>query len=114
MNILKPLLGVAFALLTAASFAAIEVNKATQEELESIKGVGPSMSTKILDARQTGPFKDWDDLQSRVKGVGPGNSAKLSTEGLTVNGSAFGAAPEAPPKTAKGKPAATSSTAAKK
>ena len=108
MNILKPLLGAALALLTATAFADIDVNKASQAELESIKGVGPSMSSKILDARKTGPFKDWADLQARVKGVGAGNAEKLSKEGLTVNGSLFGAAtvPENTTKSAKAKSAA--------
>jgi competence protein ComEA len=105
MNFLKPLMGAALAFLSAASFAAIDVNKASQAELESVKGLGPAMSTKILDARKTGPFSDWDDLQSRVKGVGSGNAAKLSSEGLTVNGTNFGAAPvaETTAKPAKGK-----------
>ena len=91
MNILKTLVTAALALLSAAAFAAVDVNKASQAELESIKGIGPSMSSKILDARKTGAFKDWTDLQSRVKGVRAGNSAKFSGEGLTVNGAAFSA-----------------------
>jgi competence protein ComEA len=91
MNIVKTILATALALLSAAAFAAIDVNKASQAELESIKGIGPSMSTKILDARKTGAFKDWTDLQTRVKGVRAGNSAKFSADGLTVNGAAFSA-----------------------
>ena len=46
-------------------------------ELESVKGIGPSMSGKILDARKTGPFTDWADLRSRVKGVGSGREAAI-------------------------------------
>lgn len=91
MNIIKAILTTALALLSAAAFAVVDVNKASQAELESIKGIGPSMSAKILDARKTGSFKDWSDLQSRVKGVRDGNSAKFSADGLTVNGAAFSA-----------------------
>ncbi len=91
MNIIKAILTTALALLSAAAFAVVDVNKANQAELESIKGIGPSMSTKILDARKTGSFKDWSDLQSRVKGVRAGNSAKFSADGLTVNGAVFSA-----------------------
>ena len=58
MNLVKNLLATALALLSAAAFAAVDVNKASQAELESIKGIGPSMSGKILDARKTGAFKD--------------------------------------------------------
>ena len=50
------------------------------------------MSAKILEARKAGAFKDWPDLAERVKGIGSGNSAKFSGEGLTVNGTAFAAA----------------------
>lgn len=91
MNLIKTVVTALLALASAAAFAVVDVNKANQAELESIKGIGPSMSTKILDARKTGSFKDWTDLQSRVKGVRDGNSAKFSADGLTVNGAAFSA-----------------------
>lgn len=91
MNFIKILVSALLALASAAAFAVVDVNKANQGELESIKGIGPSMSAKILDARKTGSFKDWSDMQSRVKGVRAGNSAKFSADGLTVNGAAFSA-----------------------
>jgi len=93
---IKSIVAALLALLSAAAFAAVDVNKASQGELETVKGIGPSMSTKILDARKTGPFADWGDLQSRVKGVGQGNAAKFSADGLTVNGASYSAAPAAP------------------
>jgi len=93
MNLVKILLAALLALSSAFAFAAVEVNKANQAELETIKGVGPAMSAKILEARKAGAFKDWPDLAERVKGIGSGNSAKFSGEGLTVNGAAFAGAP---------------------
>ena len=104
MNFIKILITATLALASAFAFAAVDVNKASQAELESIKGIGPSMSTKIIDARKTGAFKDWTDLQTRVKGVGPGNSAKFSAEGLTVSGAPLNAtavAAKAPAAVAK-------------
>jgi competence protein ComEA len=92
MNLVKIIVSTALALLSAAAFATVDINKANLAELESIKGIGPSMSARMLDARKSGPFKDWADLQSRVKGVRGGNSAKFSADGLTVNGAAFSAA----------------------
>ena len=89
MNLVKIIAAAFLAFATAAAFAVVDVNKANRAELEGIKGIGPSMSAKILDARKTGAFKDWTDLQSRVKGVRSGNSAKFSADGLTVNGAAF-------------------------
>ncbi|MDB5874012.1 MAG: hypothetical protein JWQ07_3454 [Ramlibacter sp.] len=86
---LKKILAILAMLYAVASFAAVDVNKATAAELDSIKGIGPAISGKILDERKKGTFKDWQDFIDRVKGVGENNAAKFSTEGLTVNGSAF-------------------------
>ena len=86
----KKILAAALGLFVAVAFAAsVDANKATQAELEAIKGVGPAIATKIMDERKKSAFKDWNDLVVRVKGVGEGNSAKLSADGLTVNGAAF-------------------------
>lgn len=73
---------------SSLSFAA-DVNKAGAPELDAIKGIGPAMSQRILDERKNGPFKDWADLIARVKGIGEAKAAKLSDEGLTVNGQPF-------------------------
>ena len=50
------------ALLSAASFAAVDINKATPADLDSIKGIGPGTSAKIVEQRKVAKFKDWDDL----------------------------------------------------
>ena len=72
-----------------AAQAAVDVNKASQAELETVKGIGPGLSGKILAARKSGEFKDWADLVDRVGGVGPGNAAKFSQAGLTVAGAGY-------------------------
>jgi competence protein ComEA len=97
---LKKLLGQVVAAIVFMSagfaFAATDVNKATAAELDAIKGIGPGISGKILDERKKGPFKDWNDLITRVNGVGETNAAKFSAEGLTVGGDSYkGAAPAA-------------------
>ena len=74
---------------TSFAFAAVDVNKADQASLESVKGIGTKVSARILDERKKGQFKDWADLMSRVKGIKEGAAAKLSKQGLTVNGAAF-------------------------
>jgi competence protein ComEA len=69
------------------AFAQADVNKADQAALDGIKGIGPKMSKNILDERKKGgEFKDWSDLEIRVKGIGEKNAVKLSEAGLTVNG----------------------------
>ena len=101
----KKILAVSAMLLAAASFAAVDVNKGSAADLDGLKGVGPAMSKRILDARQKGEFKDWGDFMERVKGVKEKKAAKLSAEGLTVNGKAF-TAPAAAPKGPAAKTAA--------
>ncbi len=77
------------------AFAAVDVNKANQAELETVKGIGPGLSAKILKAREAGSFKDWGDLVDRVSGVGPGNASRFSQAGLTVGGGAYEGQPPA-------------------
>jgi competence protein ComEA len=87
---LKKILAVMVMMYASVSFAAVDVNKATAAELDSIKGIGPAISAKILDEKKKGGnFKDWNDLVTRVNGVGEGNAAKFSAEGLTVGGASF-------------------------
>lgn len=105
-------LAVATSLFSAAAIAAVDVNKADQAALEGVKGIGPSMSTRMLDERKKAPFKDWPDMIERVKGVGTGNAGRYSEAGLTVNGSPFAAAPVADKPVAGKAPEAK--TAAKK
>ena len=69
------------------AFADVDVNKADQAALDGVKGIGPVMSKRILDERtKGGAYKDWNDFEKRVKGIGHKNSSKLSAAGLTVNG----------------------------
>lgn len=100
------LMGSIMIIAAATSWAAPDVNQASQAELESLKGVGPSTSAKILEERKKSPFKDWNDLIERVKGVGAGSATKLSAAGLTVNGATYtaSASTETPKKSEK-KPA---------
>lgn len=93
---LKKLLALAAALYAVASFAAVDVNKATAADLDGIRGVGPALSTRILDERKKGNFKDWDDFISRIRGIGDSNAPKFSAAGLTVNGDSFKGAAAAP------------------
>lgn len=88
LNKLLLALGVLIASIGFA-FASVEVNQADQAALDGIKGIGPTTSKAILDARKKGGnFKDWNDLQTRVKGVGEKSSDKFSQAGLIVNGKA--------------------------
>ena len=102
MKVIQRLFAALLALTAAAAFAAVDVNSASVADLDSIKGIGPGTSAKILDARKSAKFKDWSDLIERVPGIGDKRAVKLSAEGLTVNGEAFkGTATKAAKKTEK-------------
>lgn len=68
----------------SAGVAAIDANTATQEELETIRGIGPALSARIVEERARGPFRDLDDFQERVRGVGETNARAMHAAGLTV------------------------------
>ena len=105
-------------LYAVVAFAAVDVNTANEAELDSVKGIGPAISKRVMDERKKGNFKDWNDLKARVNGFGDKTSAKFSEAGLTVNGAPFGdkkasnsAATPAAPASAASKPVATASKA---
>ena len=60
------------------AFAQVDVNKADAAMLDAVKGLGPAKSKAILDERtKNGDFKDWSDLQQRVKGIGDKAAMRL-------------------------------------
>lgn len=99
----KKTLALLLSLATTIAMAAVDVNTASEADLDSIKGIGPGTSAKVLEARKAASFKDWADLIARVPGIGEKRAAKLSAEGLTVNGAAYQATHSAAaPKAQKG------------
>ncbi|MEW5768766.1 MAG: helix-hairpin-helix domain-containing protein [Pseudomonadota bacterium] len=62
------------------ALAAVDLNTATQSELEAVKGVGPAKAKAILAYREkNGAFKSIEDL-AEVKGFGKASVAKLKGE----------------------------------
>lgn len=68
---------------------ALDINHASEADLDSLKGVGPSTTQRMLSGRDQAPFTDWADLLARVKGLRAPTARKLSDQGLTVNGVPF-------------------------
>jgi len=65
------------ALFAAPLTHAIDLNRASQAELESLPGVGPTLAERIvLDRAQRGWFASVDDL-GRVRGIGPKTLERL-------------------------------------
>ena len=95
---LKKLLAAAVVLSFISATGAVDINQATEADLDSLKGVGPATSRLILAERQKAPFADWDDLIQRVRGMGGKNAVKYSAQGLTVEGAAYSAGETQPRK----------------
>lgn len=100
------------------AIASVNLNTATQSELETLPGVGPAKAKAILDYRKAnGNFKTIDDIKN-VKGFGDKTFDKLKSQ-ISVSGATAPAAAAAPAKAEKAekpakadKPAATSAPAA--
>ncbi len=66
----KFIVAVFIALFSLSVFAAVDINTATKEELQTLSGVGPEKAQAIIDYRtENGPFKTTDDL-TKVRGFG--------------------------------------------
>lgn len=46
----------------------INMNTATQSQLEALPGIGPKIAREIIRNR---PYRDGKELQAKVKGIGP-------------------------------------------
>lgn len=76
--------------LPAAAVAAsgpvlrVDANTATEVELETIPGIGPAIAARIAQERRKAPFRSLEDLEQRVRGVGPASLQRMREGGLTV------------------------------
>lgn len=77
------------ALLLMSTAGAVDINSANQAQLEAVRGVGPALAERILEARRERNFAHWTDFIARVPGVGAKRAAQLSADGLTVGAAAY-------------------------
>ncbi|MDE2625433.1 MAG: helix-hairpin-helix domain-containing protein [Betaproteobacteria bacterium] len=102
-NLFSPIRRFLFALLALWLFAApawalVDLNTASEQQLRTVKGIGPVKARAILAYRSKyGSFHSLSDLR-KIKGFGAKTVARLAP-GLSISGrpaSAAGAAASAP------------------
>lgn len=70
----------------------VEANTAAEAELANVIGIRPGVAAKIVEERQKGPFKDWNNLTDRMNPItrvmGPRGDIDTGASfgGLVVNG----------------------------
>ena len=58
----------------------VNINKAGAEELQSLRGIGPSLAGRIMKFRdEHGPFKKVEDL-NQVNGIGDSKLSKIKDQ----------------------------------
>ena len=82
---------------------AIDLNQASEQELQAVSGIGPKTAAMIVNERtRGGNFTSLSDLSDRVRGIGPKKAAALHAAGLNVASAGTGkaSAASAVPKSA--------------
>lgn len=106
---MKKMLFVLFALLSLSfnALAAVNINTASQAELESLDGIGPVKAQAIIDYRKkNGNFKTVDDLE-KVDGIGAATLANVKKD-VSISGATTAVATKTTDKPSKAeKPAKT-------
>lgn len=58
----------------------VNINTADSEELQKVRGIGPSLAERILEYRElNGPFQSAEDL-AHVRGIGGAKLQKIKTQ----------------------------------
>jgi competence protein ComEA len=61
---------------------AVNVNQATAQQLQAVKGIGAKTAERIVAERARGPFESLEHLAERLSGIGAKTIVRLKAAGL--------------------------------
>lgn len=114
---MKVILFTLLLLLHFSAYAVVNINTASQAELESLEGIGPTKARAIIDHRKkNGAFNSIDELEN-VDGIGPSTLKRIRDQ-VILNGKsstepavASDKHPDTPVKTKRAKKSKAKTTA---
>lgn len=68
--------------IVAVHAASVDVNQASAEQLQQVKGIGAKTAQRIVAERSRGRFESLAHLSERLSGIGPKTIEKLKIAGL--------------------------------
>ncbi|MBZ0250923.1 MAG: helix-hairpin-helix domain-containing protein [Burkholderiales bacterium] len=113
---MKRIIGLFVALFAWAgiALAAVNINSATKEQLETLDGIGPVKAQAIIDYRKkNGPFRTLEDLK-KVDGIGDATFDKVRKDIMLTGTTKVDSPAKAEPKKAEPKKEEPKKAAAKK
>jgi hypothetical protein len=82
-----------FVLTGLVQAGTVDVNVATVQALQSVKGIGVVTAQRIVAERARGPYESLEHLSERLPGIGAKRIQKLETAGLCVRAQRRSVAP---------------------
>jgi competence protein ComEA len=86
-----------FVLLGSVQAGTVDVNVASVQALESVKGIGMVTAQRIVAERARGPYESLEHLSERLSGIGAKRIKKLQSAGLCAGTAKVSCALPLPP-----------------
>lgn len=86
-----------FVLIGSVQAGTVDINVASVQALESVKGIGLVTAQRIVTERARGPYESLEHLSERLSGIGAKRIKKLQSAGLCAGTAKLSCAPPVGP-----------------